>query len=160
MVKVTTASIGTVAVAMFIIDIDNFKTVNGTYGHPYGDHVLKETALKMQDAFHGAGKLGRIGGDEFAVILSGRMDGERAAMLGERLIRETGGIGRHDRGIGTRCSIGICWSGRYDLTYGQLYREADKALYEAKSKGKGRCCVREFSGQTGRKAVRAEIGEE
>lgn len=135
------------AVTLFIIDMDDFKAINDTYGHPCGDYVLKEAALKMQAVFHDAEKLGRIGGDEFAVVLSGRMDGSRAKALGELLIREISNIRWQDRLMGDCCSVGVCWSGQPGLTYDQIYREADRALYEAKSQGKGRCLVRELSGQ-------------
>lgn len=147
------------AVALFIIDIDDFKTINDTYGHPYGDYVLKEAALKMQTVFHDAEKLGRIGGDEFAVVLSGCMDEDRAKVLGERLIREITDIRWHDRRVEVCCSVGICWSSQPDLTYDQLYREADQALYEAKSQGKGCCCVRELSQRMNRKAACTEAGK-
>lgn len=135
------------AVTLFIIDMDDFKAINDTYGHPCGDYVLKEAALRMQDVFHDAEKLGRIGGDEFAVVLSGHMDESRAKALGELLIREISNIRWQNRLVGACCSVGVCWSGRPGLTYDQIYREADQALYEAKSQGKGRCLVREFSEQ-------------
>lgn len=146
------------AVTLFIIDMDDFKAINDTYGHPCGDYVLKEAALKMQTVFRGAEKLGRIGGDEFAVVLSGRMDESSARALGERLIREISGIRWQNRLVGACCSVGVCWSGRTGLTYDRLYREADQALYKAKSQGKGRCCVRELSEQKAWKAACAEMG--
>lgn len=130
------------AVTLFIIDMDDFKAINDTYGHPCGDYVLKEAALKMQIVFCCAEQLGRIGGDEFAVVSSGCISESGAAELGEQLIREISGIRWHDQLVGSCCSVGICWSCQPGLTYDQLYREADQALYEAKSQGKGRCRVR------------------
>ena len=67
--------------------------------------------------------------------------------LTELLIREISNIRWQNRLVGACCSVGVCWSGRPGLTHDQIYREADQALYEAKSQGKGRCLVRELSEQ-------------
>ena len=129
-------------VTLFIIDMDNFKQINDTYGHPCGDEVLKETALGMRRVFQETGRLGRIGGDEFAVALSGPMDEASAKTLGERLLQAVSEIRLEDNLIGVNCSVGVCWSTQSGLSYTQIYREADQALYQAKREGKGRCCVR------------------
>lgn len=129
-------------VTLFIIDMDNFKQINDTYGHPCGDEVLKETALRMRHVFQENGRLGRIGGDEFAAALPKAMDEAGAKMLGERLIQAVSEIRLEDNLIGVNCSVGACWSTQPGLRYVQIYREADQALYQAKREGKGRCCVR------------------
>lgn len=135
-----TAALG--GVTLFIIDMDNFKQINDTYGHPCGDEVLKETALQMRHVFQQAGQLGRIGGDEFAAALSGPMDEADAQAMGDRLIRAVSEIRLEDNLVEVKCSVGVCWSTQPGLSYTQLYREADQALYQAKREGKGHCCVR------------------
>lgn len=123
--------------ALLILDLDDFKSVNDRYGHPCGDFVLKETALRLQ-ALAGD-SAGRIGGDEFAVVLSGP-DAE-LQRLGEALLREVASIRWKGQDVGARCSVGICRAGRPGVEYERLYREADKALYRAKGQGKDRCCL-------------------
>lgn len=129
-------------VTLFIIDIDNFKTINDTYGHPAGDEVLKKVAVQMQRVFRGAGKLGRIGGDEFAVVLPDPADEAGAKKLGEQLIRRISEIRLGGSLIGACCSVGVCRGDWPGADYPRLYQEADQALYQAKRAGKGRCFVR------------------
>ncbi len=132
-------------VTLFIIDMDDFKAINDTYGHPCGDEVLTETALRMRRIFPDTGYLGRIGGDEFAAVLPVPMDEDQAAGLGGRLIREISEIYLRDGTAGACCSVGVCRGSQPGLSYTQLYQEADQALYQAKRAGKGRCCVRTLS---------------
>lgn len=129
-------------VTLFIIDMDEFKAINDTWGHPCGDDVLQETARRMRRVFRDAGQLGRIGGDEFAAVMPGPMDEDRAGALGEQLIREISEIRLQNGPIGACCSVGVCRSVEPGQGYTRLYQEADQALYQAKREGKGRCRVR------------------
>lgn len=132
-------------VTLFIIDIDNFKVINDTYGHPAGDEVLKKMAIQMRQVFQEAGQLGRIGGDEFAVVLPDPMDEASAEGLGEQLIQKASEIQLESGLAGVRCSVGICRSDRPGADYSQLYQKADQALYQAKRAGKERCCIQTLS---------------
>ncbi len=126
--------------ALFIVDMDYFKSVNDTLGHPVGDRVLKETADILRSAFRGRDVVARLGGDEFCVFAWNFTDEElvrnRAAELNEL------GRRRNCSEDGTKCvntsfSIGvaICEKG-WDGSYEELYGRADLALYEAKESGR------------------------
>ncbi len=125
--------------ALAILDLDDFKAVNDSCGHPCGDYVLMETALKLRTVYSGIAEIGRIGGDEFAVLLPACRDRQLIEALGRQLIQEISGMRWHGRLLDTQCSIGICQVRQPGVSYEQLYQEADSALYEAKGSGKG-CC--------------------
>ena len=129
---------------MLMADLDDFKDVNDRSGHPCGDYVLKETAEKLQAAFPDAVEIGRIGGDEFAVML---YTGDPAALETDsrRLIEMLSGVEWKGACIGLQCSIGICRISRTGVSYEQLYEKVDRTLYRAKRQGKGRCCVSELA---------------
>ena len=126
---------------LLIVDMDDFKGINDRFGHPCGDYVLKAAALRLQSVFSHAAGIGRIGGDEFAVVLTGPGDDGELRALGEQLIREVASIRWQGRGVGACCSVGICRASRPGADYAALYREADRAMYTAKEQGKGRCCL-------------------
>lgn len=125
--------------ALVMLDLDDFGAVNNRYGHPCGDHVLEETGRLLRSVFSDADGIGRVGGDEFAVILTRAIDAEEAAALGDRLIREISAIRWQGRLVGACGSIGICLSEEGAAPFSQLYQETDQALYDAKRSGKG-CC--------------------
>ena len=127
--------LGRRGVALLIADLDNFKAVNDRYGHPCGDFVLKELALRIQDAFPDALGTGRIGGDEFA-ILADAGDLSDLTAAAQELIRSASRITWHGQDVGAGCSIGGCCIGDSSVTYERLYSEADRALYQAKGQGK------------------------
>lgn len=129
---------------MLMVDLDDFKGVNDRHGHPCGDYVLRETAQKLRGAFPEAMEIGRIGGDEFAAVLSGKDSAGLEAECG-RLTEMLSDIRWEGRRVGLQCSVGICRVSRPGVTYEQLYREADRALYRAKGQGKGRCCTNTLS---------------
>ena len=131
--------------AVFMLDLDDFKNINDNYGHPCGDHVLKETADRLRAVFPDAVCVGRVGGDEFISMLLGRFDTRELAGRGEKLIRELSEIRWMGQKLHVGCSVGIIWVSGGHRCYEQLYQEADQALYEAKRAGKGRCCLRELS---------------
>lgn len=126
--------------SLFMIDMDYFKSVNDTLGHPVGDRVLKETADILRSVFRGRDIIARLGGDEFCVFARDFTDEElvrnRAGELNElgrrRNCSEDGTIC-----VNTSFSIGvaICEEG-WDGSYEELYGRADLALYEAKEAGR------------------------
>lgn len=124
---------------LLVIDLDNFKEVNDRYGHPCGDFVLKEAAFRIAEAFPSALATSHIGGDEFAVLLSG--DKEFHTNLNttiEAFNRSILHITWHGKEVGTGCSVGGCCIGNSPVAYDTLYTTADQALYQAKGQGKGR----------------------
>lgn len=128
--------------ALVIIDMDDFKTVNDTYGHKFGDFVLKMFAERINNCIRGTDLIGRLGGDEFVVFLKGVFDSEMAlnrvyTML-ERL-KPPFADGTHSHYLGA--SIGVAIIPEDGITYGDLYLHADKAVYAAKRKGKNRAML-------------------
>lgn len=122
--------------ALFILDIDNFKGVNDQLGHLFGDAVLMDVSAKLKRLFRRDGVVGRIGGDEFAVLLSSDCSVQNAANRGEMIcsaFRHTYSGEKQDYKIS--CSVGIALSAAGD-SYDSLFRKADLALYRAKSLGK------------------------
>lgn len=127
-----------------MVDLDDFKVINDNCGHPCGDYVLIETAQKLRTVFPNAAGIGRIGGDEFAVLLDGALEEAAVRSMGEQMIREIGGIHWQGQKMNVCCSLGISRCG-CPISYEQLYLETDRALYRAKGNGKGCCCFCQIS---------------
>lgn len=125
------------SLAMFIIDLDDFKSVNDNLGHVMGDKVLVDTAEKLAEIFGGPESVGRIGGDEFSAFLryGGDMDKleAAAARICKELERDYTARGNT---VKTSVSVGIAVFPASGRDYEELYRNADKALYKAKGGGK------------------------
>jgi diguanylate cyclase (GGDEF)-like protein len=125
--------------AIFLIDLDRFKQVNDTLGHPGGDAVLKQVAERLRRTIGSAGRMGRLGGDEFQVILPGQSRREDLAALADRVVAELSEPYIFD---GQRAmigaSIGIALAPEDGVTSEALIRNADLALYAAKDAGRGR----------------------
>lgn len=123
--------------AFLIFDIDNFKTVNDTKGHSFGDLVINEMAAEIKTQFRENDIVGRIGGDEFVVLMR-QIDSRDA--LEQKLLRLCGRIQKKDFGEGENllvsCSIGVALFPQDGIVYSELYEKADQALYHAKSHGK------------------------
>ena len=123
--------------AVLFIDLDNFKTINDSLGHAAGDHVLVETAHRIRSVLRPEDTAARLGGDEFAVLLEDA-DVTNAARVAER-IRSALGVPFWVLGqeVYISASIGIAVRVPGDAA-GDLLRNADVAMYTAKSKGKSR----------------------
>ena len=123
-----------------LFDLDNFKRVNDSEGHPEGDRVLERFAACLRECFRKDDSLGRLGGDEFAALISGPVPDERleeifcAVMSG---VRE--GLETYYKKYGVSVSIGAVPIDGKVRTYKGLYKCADTALYIAKYLGKDRC---------------------
>jgi diguanylate cyclase (GGDEF)-like protein/PAS domain S-box-containing protein len=127
------------ACSVFLLDLDRFKQVNDTLGHPAGDALLKQVAQRLGRAVDKAGRVGRLGGDEFQVILPGRTARDDLAQLASRIIESLSQpylIEGHRVMIGA--SVGIALSPEDGVTSEALIRNADLALYAAKDGGRGR----------------------
>ena len=124
--------------AVLFIDLDNFKTVNDSLGHGAGDHFLSEVARRLSTCVRMGDMVARMGGDEFAVLISGVDAQIRAPRIAERILRELAApIELERRAITPSASIGIA-CGDSAQNAQDILRDADLALYEAKRSGKGR----------------------
>lgn len=124
-----------------MIDIDNFKSINDTHGHPVGDRVLKSLARLMNQRIRRTDVLGRYGGDEMAAILIGTDRTEAAAMMDEIRVTFSKIAFKSPRGSFT-CSISCGVSSLTpDSSASILVESADRALYEAKKQGRNRTCT-------------------
>ena len=124
---------------MFFFDLDDFKHINDNYGHQTGDKVLKLFSEILQGYFHPDDLIGRVGGDEFMVLVLGEMpesfvERRCRSVLHELKTTNVDGAG------GITCSIGIAESTQ-NMTFKELYDISDKALYMAKESGKAQYCV-------------------
>ncbi|MDQ4088032.1 MAG: EAL domain-containing protein, partial [Pseudomonadota bacterium] len=124
--------------ALFLIDLDRFKHVNDTLGHPVGDLLLKEVAHRLAALVGTEGQVGRLGGDEFEAVLPGIDEEGLLAALAERIVGKLSApyvVQGHSIAIGASIGIAISRPGR-TLADG-LIKEADLALYAAKGAGRG-----------------------
>ena len=129
-------------IALVMIDIDNFKDVNDTYGHLFGDQVIAATADIAKKVVGENGAVGRIGGDEFMAVLK-KYEDELDLRNYLRTIKTRVASLFQDRLNGGRlsCSIGAARAGIDANDYKGLFRIADKALYIAKQKGRNRFII-------------------
>jgi diguanylate cyclase (GGDEF)-like protein len=130
---------------LLLIDVDRFKLVNDTLGHSVGDDVLVNLADRIREELREEDVLGRVGGDEFAVLLEGVSLQEAQAAARRIRLSVENWIHRADLGVRPTLSIGLVGiDGK--LEYEALISLADKCLYQAKSQGRNRVvCV--YSGQ-------------
>ena len=121
-------------VSLLLLDIDHFKLVNDERGHAHGDVVLRGVADAIRDVARTGDVMGRIGGDEFALLVADA-DAEGAAIVAERLVERI-------RPVGVTVSVGAATAaGGEDWTVAGLLRAADQALYAAKRDGRDRAAT-------------------
>jgi diguanylate cyclase (GGDEF)-like protein len=127
------------ALAVLFVDLDSFKTVNDTHGHPCGDELLKEAALRLTAVVRHADTVARLGGDEYAIVLPhvhGPLEAEAVAVKAIEAMRQPFRIDGHESIVGA--SVGVAMFPDDGATATELLRKADMAMYNAKEAGKGR----------------------
>lgn len=123
--------------ALILLDIDHFKAINDQYGHPTGDAVISELIKRIESSVPDSGSVGRVGGEEFTILLPGASIGQAAVVAGyihsslNASVLDT----LPDRLV--TVSLGVSWGHRRS-SFDTLYAEADAALYEAKRGGRNR----------------------
>jgi diguanylate cyclase (GGDEF)-like protein len=126
------------AVALVMLDIDHFKGINDSYGHPFGDHVLVAVAKALRAAVRGHDTVARLGGEEFALLLAGTsLEGaydvaERARALIAKIELPQGHLAS---------SAGVAVTSGERASASDLLDAADRALYEAKRLGRDRTAL-------------------
>jgi len=122
--------------ALMILDIDDFKRVNDSRGHPAGDRLIKEVAAVLRRRARQSDTLARLGGDEFAVILP-RCSREEARLAAEAIAREVRERGSGDESDAVTVSVGVAMFGDDPRTSAAtVFSEADTAMYAAKDEGR------------------------
>ncbi len=137
-----TAEPHSTSVGALFIDLDDFKTVNDSLGHPVGDQLLQEVARRLMSALSPADLAARLGGDEFAVLVVDA-DGERGVLeVADQVIAVVAQPFRiQGREIRVTCSIGVAMATDDDADAEVLLRSADVAMYLAKDRGKNRAAM-------------------
>lgn len=130
-------------ISLLILDIDRFKRVNDTFGHPVGDRVIRSLADVLVRSVRSIDVVARLGGEEFAVLLPST-DSAMAAEIGERIRRNvaTERIHTDSQTITYTVSIGVAMVEPGMAGLDELIMAADEALYEAKRSGRDRVCVK------------------
>ena len=123
--------------ALFVLDLDGFKAVNDTLGHPVGDGLLRAAAMRLKASLRGGDLLVRLSGDEFAIVVPKLVDPAMLAPLAERVLKLVSNpfrVDGHEVQVG--CSIGVAVAPDNGSDTSALMRNADFALYRAKSEGR------------------------
>lgn len=136
--------------ALILIDIDNFKSVNDTYGHAFGDTFLAGVGEIMRNTFRAEDGLGRLGGDEFCVFMNlsnAKTDSERIDLVSKKCEELSLAFGNqrfeeHEQFRGS-ASLGVALYPSHGASFDDLYKKADSALYISKKNGKNTFAIYE-----------------
>lgn len=125
--------------AVLFLDLDRFKLVNDTLGHPAGDALLRSVACRLSDTVREADPVARVGGDEFTLILSALERPQDAGLVAEKVLTELGKpLVVDGQELTVQASVGIAIFPRDGVDADVLLRKADIAMYHAKKQGGGR----------------------
>ena len=139
--------------ALFFMDLDNFKSINDTLGHPVGDALLKEMASRLQRFVRDGELVSRIGGDEFTLVVENLKQADDAAIVAQRVLKEfEDPFICEGRELDMRCSVGISIFPKDGDTHDTIIRQADTAMYSAKQAG--RSTFKFYTSQLTHKAVK------
>ncbi len=123
--------------ALMIIDIDDFKSINDTYGHLLGDAVLADVSKIFKSTFRDTDIIGRIGGDEFLVFMNKVNSEEDVRDKAQKMCEKIRKLYEYETNLNkVSVSVGIALAAKERILYKQLFKNADLALYETKQKGK------------------------
>jgi diguanylate cyclase (GGDEF)-like protein len=128
--------------AVLFLDLDNFKTVNDTLGHPAGDQLLVDVASRIRASLREGDSAARLGGDEFLVLLDEVASPKEALAIAQRLSRAVRARSGHPADPpDTTTSIGVAVSTDRTWTADEILGAADAAMYDAKRRGPGQCVL-------------------
>lgn len=125
--------------ALLVIDIDSFKEINDSYGHVEGDRVLSAFGKILHELFREDDVVGRVGGDEFVVLIKNTSDWTTVRLKAEKIEEKIRKIPLFEGANAyLTCSIGIALSPHHGNSYEELFSKADQAMYRTKKERKGR----------------------
>ena len=131
--------------AVLMIDLDNFKHVNDSFGHDAGDLTLRTTAERILESIRSSDTAARMGGDEFVVLLSDIADDHEAEVIAARIRKALSHpVKSADREVPISASIGVCTVADGEIDASMLLKKVDVAMYHAKARGRN--CFEVFSG--------------
>jgi diguanylate cyclase (GGDEF)-like protein len=129
-------------IGVFFLDIDNFKTLNDSMGHPYGDRVLVAIARRLEEIAQDQGFAARLGGDEFTLVQQGAADAEAILAFGARIVRAFDRpLQVDDREVIVSVSVGASMFPDHERDAEALLRAADAALFRAKALGRSQLAI-------------------
>ena len=144
--------------AVMMLDVDDFKSINDSLGHMFGDEFLKNFASIVKSAFGESDIVGRYGGDEFFVFMP-HATAAQAEKKASRILEKVSSLSVPIEG-GIKCSIGIAGATPDNHDYGKLFRQADSALYQAKNRGKNCYAVFDASMGDGSFRIKEHVGKD
>ena len=119
---------------LFVMDIDRFKSINDTYGHDIGDHVISQLGSFLGSMFTGSEIVGRFGGDEFIVFIRDMDDPDAARSIAGKIVKGTSeNVVLPDKSRTVSISIGIAIYHGLEKNYSEIFKKADIALYQSKA---------------------------
>ena len=130
--------------ALLMFDIDGFKSVNDTFGHLEGDRILGEVGRILGEGFRKEDIIGRIGGDEFMILIREVGRDTDFNLLSQRVRTEIESLSDPAAGLAVSYSQGIAEL-HGTAAYEEMYQAADQAMYEAKRSGRGQCVVQQMN---------------
>ena len=133
--------------ALFVIDLDNFKKANDTYGHQFGDLILTRFAEELRDIFKIDGIIGRFGGDEFVILLKNVPDDDFVTEKARTIIKTAQNL-HSDNKLRISASIGIKIFDGTEKNYSKIFETADKSVYAVKSQGRNGFSINEAEKQS------------
>lgn len=146
------------ALAVLFMDLDRFKLINDSLGHPVGDELLRSVGERLSSVLRAEDVLARFGGDEFALLIRGPVDPRAASFAARRLLQRVRSV--HNlggRAVNVSASVGIALHPEHGATPDELLRNADIAMYDAKGRGGDRAA---FASPTLTAAVDARLAIE
>lgn len=127
--------------ALLYVDIDDFKIINDQYGHNFGDHLIRKLTQILRDSVGDNSFAGRVGGDEFVLMIENISDMDEALNLANGLVKKAEAVTfPHHKGVELHISVGIAIAPDDGITPAELIKSSDMAMFQAKREGK-HCAV-------------------